>query len=128
MGSNLKISVVIPAYNSEAFIERSINSVLRQTYTPEQIIVVDDGSKDQTFKVIEKFGEKVCYKYKDNGGEASARNFGIAYSECNWIAFLDSDDEWISTHLENFVQTISQKPDLMWYGAPIRHINEKIAE
>jgi len=77
MDSSLKISVVIPAYNAEAFIERSLHSVMRQTYKPSEIIVVDDGSTDKTSEIIKKYGERICYTYKKNGGEASARNFGV---------------------------------------------------
>ncbi|HPQ22063.1 MAG TPA: glycosyltransferase family 2 protein [Saprospiraceae bacterium] len=124
MDSSLKISVVIPAYNAEAFIERSLHSVMRQTYKPSEIIVVDDGSTDKTSEIIKKYGERICYTYKKNGGEASARNFGVNSAKYDWIAFLDSDDEWTADHLGNFAGIISQKPDLMWFGAPIKHVDE----
>jgi glycosyltransferase involved in cell wall biosynthesis len=120
----MKITALIPAYNVEKFIERSINSALRQTYKPMEILIVDDGSTDRTAEIAKSYGEKVTYLYKENGGSSSAKNFGIRNAKYDWIAFLDSDDEWMDTHLENFVNVISQKPDLMWYGAPIKHIDE----
>lgn len=124
MGIDLKISAIIPAYNCVKYIKRSINSVLNQKFKPFEVIVVDDGSTDGTAEAISLFGERVTYIYKENGGVASARNIGIEKASCDWIAFLDSDDEWTSEHLENFAKTVYQKPDLMWYGAPIKQINE----
>lgn len=124
MDKDIKISVVIPAYNVEKYIERSLESVLRQTYLPFEILVVNDGSTDHTEEVIESYKDKIEYFVQQNRGISSARNIGIKNAKSNWIAFLDADDEWIDTHLENFITVISQKPDLMWYGAPVRHVDE----
>lgn len=87
--------------------------------------MVDDGSTDNTRSIVESYGDNVSYVYKKNGGSSSARNLGIELAKGEWIAFLDSDDQWEKTHLENFVKVIKQKPDLMWYGAPVRQIEEK---
>lgn len=125
MENEIKVSVIIPAFNSASHIKRSINSVLNQTFKPFEIIVVDDGSTDETSEAIKSFGGRVIYLYKENGGEGSARNYGIENAKCEWIAFLDSDDEWTPRHLEFFLGVILQKPELMWFGAPVRHINEK---
>ena len=124
MGIDFKISVIIPTYNCGKYIERSINSVLKQTYKPFEIVIVDDGSTDDTSEIVRSSGEHVTYYFKSNGGVSSARNEGIKLSRGDWIAFLDADDEWLDTHLENFIKVISHKPDLMWYGAPVRQINE----
>ncbi|CAK7008424.1 MAG: glycosyltransferase family 2 protein [Petrimonas sp.] len=121
----MKITAIIPAYNVEKYIQRSIDSVLNQTYKPFEILVIDDGSTDNTTNLIQAYGNKVTYLFKENGGASSARNLGIIEAQGDWIAFLDSDDEWIETHLENFVQTIAKKKDLMWYGAPVRHIDQE---
>ncbi|HOI79251.1 glycosyltransferase family 2 protein [Petrimonas sulfuriphila] len=121
----MKITAVIPAYNVEKYIQRSINSVLNQTYKAFEVLVVDDGSTDNTAKLIQAYGSKVTYLYKENGGASSARNLGIIKAQGDWIAFLDSDDEWIETHLENFVQTVARKKDLMWYGAPVKHVDQE---
>lgn len=121
---NIRISVVVPAYNVEKYIVRSVSSILNQTIQPFEIIVVDDGSTDNTANLIKEFGEKVTYYFKENGGECSARNFGVKKAKGEWIAWLDSDDEWISTHLENFINVIHKKSDLKWFGAPANSYDE----
>ncbi|HQG77910.1 MAG TPA: glycosyltransferase family 2 protein [Bacteroidales bacterium] len=125
MKNDIRITALIPAYNSEKFIARSINSAIKQTFQPCQIIIIDDGSTDGTAEVVKRYGDRVDYFYKKNGGPSSARNLGIKNAVGDWIAFLDSDDEWIDSHLENFVDVILQRPNLMWYGAPVRHLEEK---
>lgn len=94
------ISVVIPAYNAEQYIARAIASCLRQTYPPVEIIVVDDGSTDNTANVAERFIPWVRVIRKTNGGPASARNAGAAEAAGEWIALLDADDWWFATKLE----------------------------
>ncbi|KKK55641.1 hypothetical protein LCGC14_3072500, partial [marine sediment metagenome] len=89
------VSVVIPAYNIGDFIARAINSVLAQTHPPDEIIVVDDGSTDNTGEVVKGFGEKVIYIHQQNGGLSAARNTAMRASTCKWISFLDGDDEWL---------------------------------
>jgi glycosyltransferase involved in cell wall biosynthesis len=93
---NLKplVSVVIPAYNSADWIAETISSVLNQDYQNLEIIVVNDGSTDNTELIVKSFGEKVKYIYKSNGGQSSARNLGILNSSGEYIAFIDSDDLW----------------------------------
>lgn len=88
------VSVIIPAYNREDTIARCINSVLTQTHEPIEVIIVDDGSKDQTVKVIQSFGERVTLICQPNGGPSSARNAGAARAKGEIISFLDSDDTW----------------------------------
>ena len=88
------VSVVIPAYNRAQFLPAAINSVLDQTDKPCEIIVIDDGSTDDTRTIVQCFGEKVFYIYQENAGVAAARNSGIEAAKGEWIAFLDSDDVW----------------------------------
>jgi len=91
------VSVVIPAYNAEATIERAIESVLHQTLPPEEIIVVDDGSTDGTAEKVRQYEPKVRYLFESHSGPSKARNFGIlAAQQGEWIAFLDADDEWLA--------------------------------
>lgn len=116
LSNNILISAVIPAYNAEAFIARTINSVLSQTYKPLEIIIIDDGSEDNTAKIVRQYGNLIRYIFKENGGESSARNAGILKSNGDWIAFLDHDDEWLPHHLSNAVNIICQKK-VKWYGA-----------
>lgn len=88
-----KISVITPAYNAEAYIGAAIVSVLQQTLTPTEIIVVDDGSIDKTADVIKQF-DHIIYMRQENKGPAAARNAGIKMAQGDWIAFLDADDLW----------------------------------
>jgi glycosyltransferase involved in cell wall biosynthesis len=94
------VSVVIPAYNSARTLGRTLESVISQTFPPLEILVVDDGSGDDTAAVAEAFGPPVRVIRKLNGGPASARNLGVHQARGHWIAFLDADDQWIPTKLE----------------------------
>ena len=94
------VSVIIPAYNAEAFIADTVQSVLDQTYQDFEIIVVDDGSKDGTVAALEPFGSRVHVHTQTNGGVARARNAGVALASGEFIAFLDADDLWLPQKLE----------------------------
>ncbi|WP_304542836.1 glycosyltransferase family 2 protein [Sulfurimonas microaerophilic] len=98
----MDITVVIPTYNRYRFLKRAITSVLAQTYQPKEIIVVDDGSIDETFQIQTDFPQ-IKYIYQENKGVSSARNIGIKHSSCNWIAFLDSDDVFEKEKLQKQV-------------------------
>ena len=93
------ISVIVPVYNGAGFLVQSVNSVLNQTRQVAEIIIVDDGSTDDTKKVVEQFGEKVIYHYQENAGPAAARNTGIKISTGTHLAFLDADDLWVKDKL-----------------------------
>jgi glycosyltransferase involved in cell wall biosynthesis len=87
----LDITVVIPSFNRYQFLKRAVKSVLAQTYPPKEIIVVDDGSSDETAQIQKDFPQ-IIYIYQQNKGVSSARNLGIENASYVWIAFLDSDD------------------------------------
>ena len=106
MRENILISAVIPTYNREKTIGRAIESVLAQDHLPNEIIVLDDGSDDNTRKIVESYGKKVRYVYQANKGVSAARNRGVAEANMEWIAFLDSDDYWLPHHLSNIVSAI----------------------
>lgn len=89
-----RVSVIIPTYNRDTFIKEAIESALYQTYPAFEIIVVDDGSTDNTKEVVQKFGMLVKYLYQTNRGPAAARNLGLKLAQGDFIAFLDSDDIW----------------------------------
>ncbi len=110
----LSVSVVIAAYNVEDYIARSIASVLSQTRKADEIIVIDDGSTDGTAAEIQKFGDAVRYVYQENSGVSAARNHGIRLSGHEWVAFLDSDDEWLACRLEKQLAIAEKNPELMW--------------
>lgn len=98
---NPRVSVVIPTYNRAAKTVRAVNSVLAQSYRSIEIIVVDDGSTDNTSLALQSvFGDKIRYFRKTNGGVSSARNFGIAQTKGEYVAFLDSDDLWLPNKIE----------------------------
>lgn len=94
------VSVIIPAYNAASTIAAAIESVLAQTRPPEEIIVVDDGSKDETTAVVERFGPAIRLVRQANAGCGQARNTGAREARGTWLAFLDADDAWLPTKLE----------------------------
>lgn len=106
MNEVIRISAIIPAYNREKTIGRAIDSVLAQEYPASEIIVIDDGSKDHTSRVIQSYGEKVRYVYQENSGVAAARNRGVNEAKYEWVAFLDSDDYWLPGHLRRMSYAI----------------------
>ena len=94
-------SVIIPAYNAEAFIRNSICSVLAQTVEDFEIVVVDDGSIDHTAAKIKSIDDfRIRYIYQENAGVSAARNTGIQNARGEYICFLDADDLWKQNHLE----------------------------
>ena len=107
-----KISTIIPTYNGVKYIRQAIESVLDQTYRDFEIVVVDDGSTDNTKEAVESFGNQVRYFYQENRGPGSARNFGIKNAKGDYIALLDHDDLWLSNRLEKEVELLDQQPEI----------------
>jgi glycosyltransferase involved in cell wall biosynthesis len=108
-----KVSVIIPTYNRANLIAESIKSVLNQTFTDFEIIVVDDGSADNTKEVVESFKEpRIRYIYQANKGVSCARNVGIFASKGEYIAFLDSDDIWLPQNLELKIKLLDTCPNI----------------
>ncbi len=105
------VSVIIPVYNGEAYLEEAVESINRQNYTPLEIIIVDDGSTDRTAEIIGKY-DNVHYIYQSNQGVSSARNKGVAASRGEIIAFLDSDDFWPLNRLTVSVRCFQQNLDI----------------
>ena len=95
-----KVSVVIPTYNRVPYLGRAITSVLKQSYPVNEIIVIDNGSTDQTLSFIKKKFTSIRVIIEKKRGVSFARNLGIKNCKHNWIAFLDSDDEWITDKIE----------------------------
>lgn len=107
------ISVIMPAYQAEAFITRSIRSAQTQTLRPLEILVVDDGSKDNTAEVAAACGDLVRVIRQTNGGPASARNHGAREARGEWLAFLDADDGWLPNKLERQVALMDDTVSLL---------------
>ena len=112
--SHPAISVIMPAYQSEAFIASSIRSAQMQTLRPLEILVVDDGSTDNTAEAAAACGDLVRVIRQANGGPASARNTGAREARGEWLAFLDADDGWVPNKLERQVAQIDDSITLLY--------------
>ncbi|MFA5309347.1 MAG: glycosyltransferase [Dehalococcoidales bacterium] len=107
-----RVSVILPTYNRALYVGEAIQSVLDQTYKNFELIVVDDGSTDNTREVVNSYKDpRVRYLYKENGGVSSARNTGIKASDRDFIAFLDSDDLWLPENLEVKIKLLDAHPE-----------------
>jgi len=106
------ISVIVPLYNKEVIIERTIKSVLTQSYLDFELIVVDDGSTDRSLAIVEGIqDDRIKIIKQKNGGPGSARNTGVAHSKGDWIVFLDADDELLPGAIETFEKLTKRHPE-----------------
>jgi glycosyltransferase involved in cell wall biosynthesis len=110
--NNSLISVIIPVYNCEKYLAQAIESVLAQTYQPLEIIVVDDGSNDNSAEVAKSYGSKVQYYFQANSGTAAARNYAIGLAKGDFFAFLDADDIWVENKLTLQMAAFINNPNL----------------
>jgi glycosyltransferase involved in cell wall biosynthesis len=129
---NIKVSVIVPTYNREKTISRTIDSVLNQTYKNFELIIIDDGSTDNTEKIVKnyqkRYKEIIYIKYNQNKGANFARNLGIQKAKGKYISFLDSGDEYLSNNLGEkirFLKNISEKNCLVYTKVLLRKINEE---
>lgn len=111
MSAELNIAVVIPTYNRATLLMRALESVAQQSLKPKEVIVVDDGSEDDTAELVKQRFPKVTLLQQDNRGVSSARNLGIQSTSADWVALLDSDDEWHRDKLAKQVAAIKAEPD-----------------
>jgi glycosyltransferase involved in cell wall biosynthesis len=105
------VSVVIPSYNYGRYLPDAIDSVIAQTFTDFEIIVVDDGSTDETPDVVRHYGERVIYRRQENVGLAATRNNGCAIARGEYFALLDADDAWFPDKLAKQVEILNRNPD-----------------
>jgi glycosyltransferase involved in cell wall biosynthesis len=119
------VTVLIDTYNYGRYIEEAVGSVLSQEFPVEQreILVIDDGSTDDTHERLQKFGDSITYLRKPNGGQASAFNFGLSRARGEIVAFLDADDYWLPGKLRRVVQEFAQHPDAGMVYHKIRQLN-----
>jgi glycosyltransferase involved in cell wall biosynthesis len=108
-----RVSVIIPTYNRAGIIAEAVDSVLAQDYKDFELIVVDDGSTDNTSEVMARYGDDVRVLFQENKGVSAARNRGITEASGKLIAFLDSDDLWLPQKLSTQVEFFSQRPDAL---------------
>jgi len=107
------VSVVIPTYNRSLYLKQAIESVQGQTYDNWELVIIDDGSTDDTFDIVKKYSERdkrIKYFRQENAGVAAARNAGISQSHGVWIAFLDDDDCWFSHKLDMQMKFLAKNP------------------
>lgn len=105
------VSVVIPTYNRLKVLLRAIDTALNQTYRNLEVIVVDDGSTDDTQTAVKAYGDRIRYIHQKNQGASAARNLGITAANGKYIAFLDSDDEWLPHKLEKQIALLENHPE-----------------
>jgi len=111
------VSIVMPAYNAEKYIEQAIRSVIKQTYAEWELIVIDDGSKDDTATILAEFAKQDhrirFLQNEKNKGVSYTRNRAVELAKGEWIAFLDSDDQWLPEKLEKQLALVDQYPDMV---------------
>ena len=133
--NDIKVSVIIPAYNAADFIVDALQSILTQTVQPIEVVVVNDGSRDGTSELTRQWAAERQLDFKlivvdqENKGLPASRNVGIGQSSGNWIALLDADDIWESTHLEELISALKSVPDAVAsYGAGHLLVDGVLAE
>jgi glycosyltransferase involved in cell wall biosynthesis len=108
-----KVSVIIPTFNRFSFLKKTVDSVLNQSYQEFELIIIDDGSTDNTKELIKAYGRQLKYIYQENKGPAGARNRGIKESNSGFICFLDSDDRWDKHKLAIQLKAMQENPDYL---------------
>lgn len=116
------VAVIIPCYNHGQYVGRAIDSVLRQTIRASEIIVVDDGSTDETQRVVSHYRGAIRSIYQENRGLPAARNRGVAESAAEWIAFLDADDEWLEDKLATQLEVVRAHPEIHAVFSDVMHV------
>jgi glycosyltransferase involved in cell wall biosynthesis len=120
------LSIVIPVFNKEKFVGKTLQSVLVQTFIDYEIIIVNDGSTDTSEAIISAFkDERINYFFKENEGVAVARNFGIDKAKADYICFLDADDYWFPTFLETMNKYIQKLPEQKVFACAVEIENKK---
>jgi glycosyltransferase involved in cell wall biosynthesis len=125
MNSGPLVSILIPNYNYGRFLAEAIDSALAQTYRNTEVIVVDDGSTDDSREVIAGYGDRIIPILKENEGQASAFNAGFAASRGEWIALLDSDDTFEPAKMERVLDLASRHPDALFLAHNLEHFDER---
>jgi glycosyltransferase involved in cell wall biosynthesis len=106
------VSCIVPVYNGETYLGEAIESILKQSYRPIEIIIADDGSTDGTVTVAERYGKQIRYMRQANAGTAAARNLGLSAAAGEFVAFLDADDLWHPEKLARQMACFRARPEL----------------
>lgn len=115
----MKASIIVPIYNTDSRLYRCLESVLYQTFTDFECLMVDDGSEESTAKIVDSYAERdprFVALHKKNGGVSSARNYGIEHAMGTWLVFVDSDDHIAPNHLERLMSAASEDVDIVMTG------------
>jgi glycosyltransferase involved in cell wall biosynthesis len=123
MQDNPLVSILINNYNYGRFLQEAIDSALNQTYSPTEVIVVDDGSTDNSREIIASYGNKIIPVLKENGGQASAFNAGFAASRGDIICFLDSDDAFLPEKVTQVIDALGDRQDLGLCCHPVKWVD-----
>ena len=116
---NVFLSIIVPVFNTEQYIPRCIGSILSQSFTDFELLLIDDGSTDGSGDICDEYAEKdnrVHVFHKENGGVSSVRNLGLDEAKGEWACFVDSDDELLPNGLQIMVDGISEEVDLVMAG------------
>jgi glycosyltransferase involved in cell wall biosynthesis len=108
--NNPKVSVIIPAYNVESILSRAVESALTQDPPPHEIIVINDGSTDNTASVAKRYGDRIRYIEQTNQGQGPARNAGLSVCSGEYIGFLDADDYWLPGFIKATTEFLEKNP------------------
>ena len=123
------VSVIIPVYNGECYLAEAIESILAQTLPPDEIIIVDDGSTDETPRIARCFVYPVRYHAQSHSGAGAARNRGVSLAQGDWLAFLDADDLWLPDKLARQMALCKSEPGLeMVFGGVEQFISPDLDE
>ena len=129
--NNPLVSIITPVYNSERFIRQTIQSVLRQTYPHWELLIIDDGSVDNTAQIVQEYRQtepRISYIYQQNQRQAAARNTGLKHAGGELVAFLDHDDLWLPEKLEKSVGAfLQEEQDLLFTGIYLFEKEEDLA-
>ena len=121
--SSPRVSVVIPTYNMAAFLSEAIESIVRQSFQDFEVIVVDDGSTDNTREVVARFGSRVKYVWEENGGPSAACNRGDDVAQGEYLLFLDADDALMERALEEAVSVMDSAPQAGFCYGRVRYMD-----
>lgn len=118
------VSVIVPAYNCDKYVAAALESIFNQTYKKLEVIVINDGSTDNTRSVLEKFGDRIVLIDQKNSGPATARNRGLEKATGSYVAFLDGDDLWEPNKLAEQIAVLEKNPDVALVYSNLEHFYE----
>lgn len=127
---NLKVSILIPCYNAEQWIKQAIESALNQTYPHKEVIVINDGSTDDSLEIIQSFGDKIHWETGINKGGNAARNRLLELSSGEWLQYLDADDYLLPNKVAQQIQYLEENPDtdIVYSPSILQHHTEEITQ